>query len=66
MNKIQIAGISLFSLGLLLILGFLFYEFFLNETEISGTIKISLLLIFLGLIVLLGSLSFERLKELKK
>lgn len=66
MNKIQLIGIGLFSLGILVILAYSFYEFFLKAVDFPETIKISLLFIFLGLILVLVSLAFERIKELKK
>ncbi|PIN99116.1 MAG: hypothetical protein COT90_01170 [Candidatus Diapherotrites archaeon CG10_big_fil_rev_8_21_14_0_10_31_34] len=66
MNKVQLSGIALFSSGLLLVLGYFIYKFFLEATEVPETIKLALLLIFLGLIVSLASLSFKRIKELKK
>jgi len=66
MDKVQSAGIGIFSTGILLVIAYLFYKFFLKATEIPEIIKIALLLIFLGLIISLASLVLERLKEMKK
>ncbi len=66
MNNTQLIGVSVFSLGILLILGFSFFELFLKATELPEIIKYGLLLIFLGILVMLISLSVERIKEMKK
>jgi len=66
MDKVQIGAICGFSAGLLLIIAYFVYKFFLQSTGVPEIIKIAFLLIFFGLIVGLASVSVERLKEMKK
>ena len=66
MDKVQSAGIGIFSTGILLVIAYLFYKFFLKATEIPEIIKIALLLIFLGLIISLASLESPDMKDMKE
>ncbi len=61
----NIFGLIIFSLGLVILAGFGFYEFF-KDAEISQLVKWGIGVVILGLIILLISLIFERLKDREK
>ena len=64
MKPLNILGLIIFSVGVLLLVGFSLYKFF-EDTEIPQIVRWGIIAIILGIIILLISLVKERLKEPK-
>jgi len=64
MKFLNILGLILFSLGVIILVGFGLYKFF-QDTTVPVMIRYSIIAMILGTIVILTSLIKERLKEKK-
>ncbi|NQU83118.1 MAG: hypothetical protein HQ536_00240 [Parcubacteria group bacterium] len=62
MKLLNIIGLTIFSIGAFVLIGFGCYSFF-QETEIPLVVKIGITTITLGIIVILISLIRERINE---
>ncbi len=62
MKPLNILGLTIFSAGVLGLLGFSLYKFF-EDVEIHPIIKWGIVAIILGVLIILISLISERLKE---
>lgn len=69
MKPFNILGLTIFSIGALILTGFGLYKFFstiLKDTDIPAIVKWGLVSLILGVIIILISLIKERLKDRKK
>lgn len=69
MKLLNVFGLTIFSLGALALIAFGFYKAigpFLIESEIPFIVKSGIIALILGVIIILISLVFERVKEDKK
>jgi len=64
MKFLNILGLTLFSLGIMVLVGFGLYKFF-QDTTISIIVRYGIIAVILGVIIILISLIRERLKEKK-
>jgi len=64
MKFLNILGLTLFSLGIIILVGFGLYKFFQDAT-VPATIRYGIIAVILGVIIILISLIRERLKEKK-
>ena len=64
MKPLNILGLTIFSLGFAILVGFGLYQFF-KDIEVSQIVKWGIIAIIFGVIILLISLIKERLKEPK-
>jgi len=64
MKFLNILGLTLFSLGIVVLVGFGLYKFF-QDTTIPAIIRYGIIAVILGVIIILISLIKERLKEKK-
>ncbi len=62
MKPLNVLGLTIFSIGLLVITGFGLYKFF-EDSTISIVIRLGIVATILGVIIILISLIKERLKE---
>jgi len=66
MKPFNILGLTIFSLGVLILAGFGFYKFvdkFFQDTSIPFLVKIGVVGLVLGIIVMLTSLIIERIRN---
>lgn len=69
MKRLKYIGLSLFSVGILLVIGYGLFDFFKEiwmDPDFPLLIRIGLPLIILGLLVLISALMIERLTDSKK
>jgi hypothetical protein len=64
MKPLNVFGLTIFLAGLLTIVGFGFYKFF-EDSTVPIVVKLGIIAIALGIIIILVSLTKERLKEKK-
>ncbi|TFB09103.1 hypothetical protein E3V08_01195 [Candidatus Atribacteria bacterium MT.SAG.1] len=64
MKFLNILGLTLFSFGIIALVGFGLYKFF-QDTTIPAIIRYGIVAMILGTIIILTSLIKERLKEKK-
>jgi len=62
MKPLNVLGLTIFSIGLLVITGFGLYKFF-EDSTISIVVRLGIVATILGVIIILISLIKERLKE---
>ncbi len=68
MDGVKNAGIMLFSLGVGVILLYVFYHYILDfiGADISPVIKVGLLAMFFGFVIVMVQLVFERMGDSKR
>jgi len=64
MKFLNILGLTLFSLGIMVLVGFGLYKFF-RDTTVPAIIRYGIITVILGMMIILISLIKERLKEKK-
>jgi len=64
MKFLNILGLTLFSLGIVVLVGFGLYKFF-QDTTVPAIIRYGIIAVILGVMIILISLIKERLKEKK-
>jgi len=64
MKFLNILGLTLFSLGIMVLVGFGLYKFF-QDTTVPAIIRYGIIAVILGVMIILISLVKERLKEKK-
>jgi len=64
MKFLNILGLALFSLGIIVLVGFGLYKFF-QDTTVPAIIRYGIIAVILGVTIILISLIKERLKEKK-
>ena len=64
MKFLNILGLTLFSLGIMVLVGFGLYKFF-QDTTVPAIIRYGIIAVILGVMIILISLIKERLKEKK-
>ena len=64
MKFLNILGLTLFSLGIMVLVGFGLYKFF-RDTTVPAIIRYGIIAVILGVMIILISLVKERLKEKK-
>jgi len=64
MKFLNILGLTLFSLGIVVLVGFGLYKFF-QDTTVPVIIRYGIIAVILGVVIILISLIKERLKEKK-
>jgi len=64
MKFLNILGLTLFSLGIMVLVGFGLYKFF-QDTTVPVIIRYGIIAVILGVVIILISLIKERLKEKK-
>ena len=62
MKPLNILGLTIFSAGTLTLIGFGLYKFF-EDSTISIVVRLGIIAVILGIIIILISLTKERLKE---
>jgi len=62
MKPLNILGLTIFSIGVLILIGFGLYKFF-EDTTVSLIIRWGIIALILGTIIMLISLIIERVKD---